>query len=81
MTAWAVVVLAVASIVGGSRVAPCLGRPGTIDACVAAWEASHPHPPAIFDTNLAWPWIGLFIGGGFVIQAFGLWRRSRRRAK
>lgn len=77
MTSWAAFVLGAALVFGGGQIAPCLGGPGGNDACVATWEAGHPHPSPIFDTTLAWPWITLFIGGLIVILAFSRWRQSK----
>ncbi len=73
MVSWAILVLFAALFFGGGQVAPCLGL--TNARCVEGWEASHPHPPPIFDITLAWPWIGLFVVGLTMILA---WSRSRR---
>lgn len=75
MTSWAAIVLLAALYFGGDQVGPCLGLNNA--ACVRAWEASHPHPPPLFDTSLAWPWIALLLIGLTVIQVIGR-RRPRR---
>jgi hypothetical protein len=66
---WAFAVLMAGLFFGGGRVAPCLGLGDAQRACVAAWEASHPAPPAMFDITLPWPWLALFVMGLIVIVA------------
>jgi hypothetical protein len=66
---WALVVAVAGLYFGGGQVAPCLGLNEAQQACVAAWEASHPATPAIFDVTLPWPWVELFVIGLIVILA------------
>jgi hypothetical protein len=75
---WSLIVAAAGFFLGGGQVAPCLGLYEAQRACVAAWEAVHPAPPAFLDTTLPWPWLAIYVLGLIMTLAVGRLRGSRR---
>ena len=75
---WTTIVVLAGLYFGGGQVAPCLGGPGTNQACVEAWRASHPARWPVFDITLPWQWLALYVLGLITILAIGRLRASRQ---
>jgi hypothetical protein len=76
-------VAALASVLLGGSVAPCLGGPAASGDCVAAWQATRPIWPDRLQDALGWPGLavltfaaGLLIALGVDVAVRGL-RRPR----
>jgi hypothetical protein len=65
---------------GGGRLAPCLGFGSALDACISAWKAANPPPPALVDPALPWLWLGLYVVGLAVLYIVFRGRGSTVRA-